>query len=73
MVVGCDTLFYWCHRALHTPALYRAIHKQHHEFRATTVWASEYFGPVDMVLNVAPGVVPAVLMQSHFGVLLLFT
>ena len=61
------TLFYWMHRLLHANGwLYRVVHKQHHEFKATTVWASEYFGIVDMVLNILPGAIPAIAMKSHF-------
>ena len=74
MVIGCDTMFYWVHRLLHDNKwLYRTVHKQHHEFKGTTVWASEYFGVIDMVLNILPGVLPAVVMGSHFSVLLVFT
>ena len=51
----------------------RLLHKKHHEFRATTVWASEYFGVVDFVLNVLPGVLPALAMRSHLETLLTFT
>lgn len=29
-----DTLFYWGHRLLHHPAIYKYIHKQHHECAA---------------------------------------
>ena len=49
LIVGCDTMFYWTHRLLHVPPLYAWFHKQHHEYKASTVWASEYFGIVDMV------------------------
>ena len=29
-----------CHAS---PLLYKYVHKQHHDFKATTIWASEYF------------------------------
>lgn len=73
MIVGCDCIFYWVHRACHaSPSLYK-LHKQHHEFKATTVWASEYFGIVDFLLNVLPGVLPALVLRVHLAVLMLFT
>jgi sterol desaturase/sphingolipid hydroxylase (fatty acid hydroxylase superfamily) len=74
MLIGCDTLFYWVHRFLHFNGwIYRNIHKQHHEFKGTTIWASEYFGVIDMILNILPGVIPAIICSTHFGVLMLFT
>ena len=52
MVCGCDLIFYWTHRLLHENKwLYRNVHKQHHEYKATNVWASEYFGVVDMDIH----------------------
>eukprot|EP00325_Prymnesiales_sp_UTEX-LB-985_P026010 CAMPEP_0174726562 /NCGR_PEP_ID=MMETSP1094-20130205/48060_1 /TAXON_ID=156173 /ORGANISM="Chrysochromulina brevifilum, Strain UTEX LB 985" /LENGTH=177 /DNA_ID=CAMNT_0015928161 /DNA_START=41 /DNA_END=571 /DNA_ORIENTATION=+ len=39
MIAGCDFIFYWIHRTCHASAwLYKHVHKQHHEFKATTVW-----------------------------------
>ena len=35
--------------------------------------ASEHFGEVDFVLNVLPGVIPALLLGAHFAVLMAFT
>eukprot|EP00040_Diaphanoeca_grandis_P021110 m.112429 g.112429 ORF g.112429 m.112429 type:complete len:201 (-) comp28193_c0_seq5:216-818(-) len=55
MIIGCDTMFYWVHRSLHHPMLYKHIHKQHHEYKATNIWASEYFGAVDLICNVLGG------------------
>ncbi|GAB5354828.1 hypothetical protein AAMO2058_000152800 [Amorphochlora amoebiformis] len=72
MILGCDTLFYWIHRGFHHPLLYR-FHKKHHEYKATNVWASEYFDPLDLVANILPGVLPGVLIQTHFITLMAFT
>ena len=72
MILGCDTMFYWAHRALHTKALY-PYHKQHHEYKLTNVWASEYFGFFDLVCNLAPGLIPGVLIGTHFQLLMFFT
>lgn len=48
--------FYWAHRALHeSPALYRAIHKQHHQYVGSIGFAAEYAHPVEAVLaNMLP-------------------
>ena len=73
MLVCCDTMFYWVHRACHHPRLYKHVHKQHHEYKATNVWATEYFSPPDFAANLLPGVVPGVVFGSHFAVLMAFT
>lgn len=51
-----DTLFYWSHRLFHHPAIYKYIHKKHHEvlfnhlltskFKTTIGIAAEYAHPV---------------------------
>lgn len=45
-----DTLFYWIHRLLHHPRLYKHIHKKHHMFRNSIGLAAEYAHPVEGVL-----------------------
>ena len=37
-----DCWFYWSHRALHHPLLYKRVHKQHHEYLGTVSVAAEY-------------------------------
>merc|ERR1711991_918210 len=44
-VVVNEALFYFAHRALHTKALYKAIHKQHHRYYASVGIASEFAHP----------------------------
>lgn len=45
MLLLHDTLFYWLHRAMHTRALYRLMHKVHHQSVHPTVFAAYSFHP----------------------------
>jgi len=58
--------FYATHRLLHHGALYRHIHKMHHDFRAPTAIAAEYAHPVEWLLsNILPGAIGPALLPSH--------
>jgi sterol desaturase/sphingolipid hydroxylase (fatty acid hydroxylase superfamily) len=59
-----DTLFYWAHRALHVPALYRTIHKRHHEFHVPFSIAAEYAHPIESVVG---NFVPFLAGPTLFG------
>jgi len=40
-----DSWFYWTHRLMHRPALYRAMHHVHHQSHPPTAWAAMSFHP----------------------------
>jgi Delta7-sterol 5-desaturase len=40
-----DTWFYWTHRWMHTPKLFKAAHAVHHASRPPTAWAAMAFHP----------------------------
>lgn len=42
-----DTWFYWTHRWMHRPAVFRRIHAVHHASRPPTAWAAMNFHPVE--------------------------
>lgn len=44
-----DTWFYWSHRAMHHPALFKATHLTHHRSRQPTPWAAFSFHPWESV------------------------
>jgi len=61
-----DTGFYWMHRLLHQPPLYKLIHKKHHEFKVTIGIASEYAHPIeDIFANMLPTIAGPLLFGSH--------
>lgn len=46
-----DTYFYWTHRWLHLPKVFKKIHYVHHISRETSPWTSFSFHPVESLIN----------------------
>lgn len=68
-----DTWFYWTHRAMHRPHLFRLAHAVHHHSRPPTAWTAMSFHPIEavsgaIVVPLAVFVVPIHL--SALGVVL---
>ncbi len=65
-----ETYYYWLHRWLHHPKIYRHIHKIHHDSISTSVWTSFSFHPIESVLQAI--IIPAMVMivPMHLSVLL---
>lgn len=42
-----DTWFYWTHRAMHRPRLFKLMHAVHHDSRPPTAWAAMAFHPLE--------------------------
>lgn len=45
-----DAWFYWTHRWMHRPRVFRAIHAIHHASRPPTAWAAMSFHPVEAAI-----------------------
>lgn len=43
LILVHDAYFYWAHRAMHHPKLYRTFHKFHHQTMTPTPWAAYSF------------------------------
>ncbi len=42
-----DTWFYWTHRWMHRPSVFRRVHAVHHASRPPTAWAAMSFHPLE--------------------------
>ncbi|MFM9851408.1 MAG: sterol desaturase family protein [Sphingomonadaceae bacterium] len=50
-----DTCFYWTHRAMHHPALFRHFHSLHHESHDPTPFTAYSFHPLEAVVQSVNG------------------
>jgi sterol desaturase/sphingolipid hydroxylase (fatty acid hydroxylase superfamily) len=61
-----DAMFYWSHRLLHIPFLFRRIHKIHHKYHHTIGVASECAHPVEYYIgNMLPFSTGPLLVGAH--------
>lgn len=60
LVLFChETYYYWLHRWMHHPLVYKWVHKAHHDSITTSAWTSFSFHPAESVLQAI--VLPALL------------
>lgn len=60
-----DTYFYWTHRLMHHPRLFRFTHRTHHLSMNPTPWASYSFGPLEAVAQAAIFPLAVMLVPMH--------
>lgn len=68
-----DTYFYWMHRTVHHPRLFRRIHLLHHKSVNPSPWASYSFHFFEGVLEAMVVPVILLLIPMHLSALILFT
>ena len=62
-----DVWFYFGHRLLHSPVLYKAIHKRHHSYVGTRSFAAEYAHEVEDVFTAyIPYLLGLFVTGAHF-------
>ena len=64
-----DTWFYWTHRWMHRPALFKAAHAVHHASRPPTAWAAMAFHPIEAVTGAVAIPLLVLVIPIHVGAL----
>jgi len=75
MIFVHDTYFYWMHRLMHHPKLFKILHLVHHKSTNPSPWAAYAFHPLEAVIEA--GIFPVFLFTFpvhpiHLGVFFLF-
>lgn len=65
-----DTYFYWTHRLMHRPKLFRLLHKVHHESRQPTPWTAFSFHPYESIIGAIIIPILVFIIPLHVGALL---
>jgi sterol desaturase/sphingolipid hydroxylase (fatty acid hydroxylase superfamily) len=53
MIFLHDTYFYWAHRLMHQPKLFRYFHNVHHKSTNPSPWAAYAFQPLEGIVEAA--------------------
>ncbi|MCX2830583.1 sterol desaturase family protein [Microbulbifer thermotolerans] len=72
LIVLHDTYFYWAHRAMHHPALFKHFHRVHHLSRTPTPWAAYSFSVGEASLMGIFSPLILALIPLHLAVWLIF-
>lgn len=68
-----DTYFYWMHRLMHHPKIYKHTHLLHHKSIIPSPWASYSFGIIEAVAEGLILVLSALILPMHNITVVLFT
>jgi len=69
-----ETYYYWLHRWMHFPEIYKLVHKVHHDSITTSAWTSFSFHPIESALQAVFIPAMAFLLPLHayaIGILLM--
>lgn len=67
-----DTYFYWMHRLIHHPKLYKSFHLTHHKSTNPSPWAALAFHPLEAVLESGIISILVFTIPTHRLTILLF-
>jgi len=67
-----DFYFYWAHRLMHHPKLFRSVHKIHHLSTNPSPWTAYAFHPFEAFIEAAIILILAFIVPTHSFVIMLF-
>lgn len=70
LLVAYETYYYWLHRWMHLPSIYRVVHKVHHQSIHSTVFTSFSFHPLEALLQSLFFPLVIFLIPLHYTVVL---
>ena len=70
MIFLHDTWFYWTHRIMHHPKLFKLIHKVHHQSTDPSPFAAFSFHPLEAIVEAGAYIIFSFLFPVHLGALL---
>ena len=65
-----DTYFYWTHRWMHRPAVFRLMHRTHHYSKQPTPWAAFSFHPLEAIVGAIAVPLMVFFVPLHVGALM---
>jgi sterol desaturase/sphingolipid hydroxylase (fatty acid hydroxylase superfamily) len=68
-----DAYFYWSHRFMHLPKIYKYVHRVHHKSTNPSPWASFAFHPWEAIINNFFFLPVMFFMPMHSSVLIIFS
>ena len=72
-IIAHDAFFYWSHRLMHRPRLFRLLHRTHHRSHNPTPFTSYSFDPGEAVIHAIFLPVFLMLVPMHPVAILVFT
>jgi Delta7-sterol 5-desaturase len=66
-----ETYYYWLHRWMHLPSVFRIVHKVHHDSIHSTVFTSFSFHPLEAILQSLFFPIVIFLIPLHYAVIII--
>lgn len=67
-----DTYFYWVHRLMHHPKIFKHVHAVHHHSHNPSPWAAFSFHPLEAIVEVAIFLIIVFIIPINIWMLLIF-